>query len=365
MSILLIGDTQIANHKAMGGPVVEGLNRRCREILDGLDDLVANAVRDDGVDTVIQVGDFFDIAKPSAALYDAVIKLLKKHPVTWHILAGNHDIASYDAPTALAPLGHIENVNVYEKPTLVKIKDLNFMMVPYTGPYCQKAIESATLLVDELVERGEIVENKGIQLFWCVHYGYGLNPHGRPDMFTEDYTPHKNIPQRWFFGHEHGSRSFNYTLGSLYRSLGSFCDFDFGEGCSVSHVSVVLSTKQRFTAIELPPYGPLFWNAEEENEADLISRVFALLEAPHINALYIRVSSKVAHVAEKLKQAKLITDYAILPEALRLPEAREESVEQTSCWESIAVEFAESDIPEEIAEKVYALCDRVINEEKS
>ena len=365
MSILLIGDTQIANHKAMGGPVVEGLNRRCREILDGLDSLVRDAVRDHGVDTVIQVGDFFDIAKPSAALYDAVIRLLKRHPVKWHILAGNHDIASYDAPTALAPLGHIENVTVYEKPTLVEIDGKTFMMVPYTGPSCEQAIAAGKAILDEPGRLDGLSDaTKESLLYWCVHYGYGLNPHGRPDMFTEGYTPYQGIAQRWFFGHEHGSAAFNYSKGSLYRSLGSFCDFDFGEGSSVPHHAFLLADNNK--SRQLDPRGPVFKKMEESLSAQaLADRVLAEHDYWHeFNALYIRVNYKLAETAEKLKRAGLVTDYVILPEAVAVSQSNIESAEQQSCWESIAAEFSETDIPEELAEKVYALCDKVINEEK-
>jgi hypothetical protein len=61
MKILLIGDTQIANHKAMGGPVTGGLNLRCREILEALDYQIGYARQHYGIEAVVQVGDFFDL----------------------------------------------------------------------------------------------------------------------------------------------------------------------------------------------------------------------------------------------------------------------------------------------------------------
>jgi hypothetical protein len=91
MKILLIGDTQIANHKAMGGPMEGGLNLRCREILEALDYQIGYARQHFGIEAIIQVGDFFDLARPSAALYTAVIKLIKRHPVEWHYFGGEHE----------------------------------------------------------------------------------------------------------------------------------------------------------------------------------------------------------------------------------------------------------------------------------
>ena len=65
MKVMILGDTQIANHKAMGGPVVNGLNRRCREILDAIDMAIVAAKYTYGIQAVVQVGDFFDLARPS------------------------------------------------------------------------------------------------------------------------------------------------------------------------------------------------------------------------------------------------------------------------------------------------------------
>lgn len=141
--ILVLGDTHIGNLKAFGGPIREGLNERCRLTLRTLDRALAGAVRR-GVKDVVQLGDLFDNARPSPAVVDATIRVLMRHPVRYWILAGNHDRASFDAPSAVSVLAHLDGVRVFEDLEQVNIGHLRCTMVPYTARTAAEAMDQAS-----------------------------------------------------------------------------------------------------------------------------------------------------------------------------------------------------------------------------
>jgi hypothetical protein len=358
MKILLIGDTQIANHKAMGGPMEGGLNLRCREILEALDYQIGYARQHFGIEAIIQVGDFFDLARPSAALYTAVIKLIKRHPVEWHILAGNHDIASYDAPTAISPLKYLANVHVYEKPTAVVIGDVLWSMVPYTGPSCEDAIRAAR---EELGQRSP--------RFCVCHYGLVNNATvPRTDLFQLSYD--KVAPsgpfQSWFFGHEHGSLARKIREWRSYRSLGSFCDYDFGSGCEILHHSLVVDTQAADITCCTPFWTPIPMFADlttAPNDLYFDDGVFCRLE--YASALYARVRPEHAERADFFRKAGMLRDFAVLPaDAIAVPHAAA-TQEESSYMECVAGELVNNNLEPEQLAAVWELCDQFMQEASS
>lgn len=359
MKILLIGDTQIANHKAMGGPVEGGLNLRCREILEALDYHIGCARQHFGIEAIIQVGDFFDLARPSAALYTAVIELIKRHPVEWHILAGNHDIASYDAPTAISPLKHLANVHVYEKPTAVVIGDVLWSMVPYTGPSCEDAVRVAH---EELGQRSP--------RFWACHYGLVNNAAvPRTDLFQLSYD--KIAPggpfQSWFFGHEHGSLARKFGDWRNYRSLGSFCDYDFGSGCEIPHSSLVVDTQAAAVSCCSPFRTPIPMFADlttMPNDLYFDDDVF-FWRLEYASALYARVRPEHAERADFFRRAGILRDFAVLPaDAIATPHTAD-TQEESSYMECIADELTNNNLEPEQLAAVWELCDQFMQEASS
>lgn len=355
MKILLIGDTQIANHKAMGGPVTGGLNLRCREILEALDCQIGYARQHYGIEAVVQVGDFFDLARPSAALYTAVIELIKRHPVEWHILAGNHDIASYDAPTAISPLAHLANVHIYEKPTAAMLGGALWSMVPYTGPSCEDAILAAR---EELGQR--------FPRFWVCHYGLVFNAAvPRSDLFQISYdeiTPGGPF-QSWFFGHEHGSLARKFRDWRSYRSVGSFCDYDFGSGCEILHSSLVIDTQASdvscCTHFRTPV--PMFADLSKmENDLYFDDGIFWRLG--HASAIYARVRPEQAERADFFRRAGLLRDFAIRPQDT--PEVVKEAVPtaEGSYLDCVMDELTADNLEPEQLAAVWTLCDQFMQE---
>lgn len=356
MRVLCLGDTQIANHKAMGGPVIAGLNRRCREILQAIDMAVTAAKNTYDIKAVVQVGDFFDIARPSPALYMAVIELICKHDdVMWHIMAGNHDIASYDSPTAIAPLATLPNVRIYEKPTITLIGEKVWQMIPYTGPECATAIKQA--LEDPVLARN----------VFCVHYAYTGKGPQRPDTFSCAFIPEETIKNSatWLFGHEHGSAHATVHRTSSFRSLGSFCDFDFGSGCSIYHRCAIYDTEDRFSISALERiWGPTFADMSDTpfENSTCINEL-----AKGATPLYLRVSPASAEQAEMLKRARIIADYTVHTPSTTPVTLGDASAAQVilggpegSYTQAVAQELDESSYGPEDQAEIWDLCSRMM-----
>jgi hypothetical protein len=115
MRIAWVADVHLANHKIYGGPVVAGLNARCRMVLDSLRaayDIAAKAL----CKALIVNGDLFDTAKPSPQLIAAVQEVIKGGGLPTFIMLGNHDMESAaDGDHALGPLAPV--ATLITKPT--------------------------------------------------------------------------------------------------------------------------------------------------------------------------------------------------------------------------------------------------------
>lgn len=114
MLIATVADIHAGNHAIMGGPAVNGLNERCRKVVAVLA-AAAKFAKSKGARLVIE-GDVFDTARPSPQLVRAVMDAISSTDTD--VIPGNHDRVT-DAPGdhALAPLGRMLNVCVYDTPT--------------------------------------------------------------------------------------------------------------------------------------------------------------------------------------------------------------------------------------------------------
>jgi len=217
MTTLVLGDLHVWNHKAFGGPVVGGLNRRCRDILQSVYQIVEYAKHHHGVTHVVQLGDFFDGPKPSPQVLNAALDMIAATKVEWHIIAGNHDIASYEAPSALAPMNHAGNICTYDTAQFAQIDGQRWLMVPYSGPNALEALK--------VLEKLSVYSTYNL----AVHYGFVSAP-SRPDCVTPgDMSKlvgmHNRGTIKAFFGHEHDST----TTTSWGVSCGSLLPLNFSD----------------------------------------------------------------------------------------------------------------------------------------
>ena len=125
-----LADVHLGNHKAMGGPVDVGMNRRCREGLDVFRRAVALA-DELGCAAGVVLGDLFDYWRPEPQLIDAVRVVLKKARARWYLLVGNHDqVSGRRGDHALAPLRGV--ATVVDRPALIRVGgQVELALVPF------------------------------------------------------------------------------------------------------------------------------------------------------------------------------------------------------------------------------------------
>lgn len=130
-----VADVHVGNHQSLGGRYTAGLNERCSMVLRALEDAVAAAIHDECAHFVI-AGDLFDTVRPSPQMLAGVMAILREFPGQVHALLGNHDMVSTELrDNALAPLGELPNVRVWERPGMFAVGQHRVVMVPFQpGP---------------------------------------------------------------------------------------------------------------------------------------------------------------------------------------------------------------------------------------
>ena len=289
MAILVLGDTHIGNHIQFGGETVEGLNRRCKEIINAIRLTVEEAKRDHGVTDVLQIGDFFDNARPNFAVLCAAMELIKSSGLRWHIIAGNHDRAGFNAPCSISPLGELPNVWTYEKVARTEICGIPFVMVPYIGSDSAVALSQAQKRIDEIGSTDTIIP---------CHYGFVEYPSRSDHAKRSDLVSYKNTT--YLFGHEHCSRTELDILNSNGRkaraiSVGSFAGVSFHDSAD-SYRSFIISKKSgRICTAEFHNrHAPIFVTADDAR---------TVLEFRHSNPeapLYVRGVRGVENAAREV-----------------------------------------------------------------
>lgn len=296
MSTLVLGDTHVFNHKFCGGPLVGGLNRRCRDILQSIYQIVDYCKVRHGVTHVVQLGDFFDGPKPSPQVLNAALDMIAATQVEWHIIAGNHDVASFDAPSALAPMNHVGNICTYDKPTLTSIRGQDWLMVPYTGPNAQEAIQRALQQAPSTFRA-------------AIHYGLVASDPRQDCVTLGSFGAMLNRAQSVlaYFGHEHDSVVGN---GSAV-SCGSLLPLNFSD---VDKVPRVYAKDQRVPI----PQGmyPQFVDLRGFPMSNPLYVLRWLAEAKYLNdfAVYARVNPGDEEKAKALVDAGVISGYQVYRE---------------------------------------------------
>lgn len=130
-TIAIVADVHVGNHQRMGGPMVAGVNTRCREVVAVLAE--ASRIAAESASALVILGDLFDTARPSPQVVRATMDALADGPPTF-IALGNHDMAS-GAPGdhALGPLAALRNVHLVATPTRVDAGKAGLWVVPFTA----------------------------------------------------------------------------------------------------------------------------------------------------------------------------------------------------------------------------------------
>lgn len=129
----LIADVHLGNPRRHGGPLVSGINRRCRQALDVLKRAVELA-NNQGCQALVVLGDLFDATNPPQQVVAATQGILSLAKMPIYLLLGNHDQVSMDpGDHALGPLGPV--AQVVSEPTAVVEGGVELLLVPFRpGP---------------------------------------------------------------------------------------------------------------------------------------------------------------------------------------------------------------------------------------
>jgi hypothetical protein len=121
VKLACVADVHLGNHRRFGGSLEVGMNKRCRAVLDGLEDALDLAVRERCAAFFI-AGDLFDYVRPEAQLVAAAQGAFARaqsasgDKMRVVLLRGNHECVSAAAGDhALGPLRPV--VEVVERPT--------------------------------------------------------------------------------------------------------------------------------------------------------------------------------------------------------------------------------------------------------
>ena len=284
--ILILGDTHIHNHQAMGGPVIDGINSRCRDIVRSILTVVAR----EKPDAVVQLGDFFDVAKPPPAVIDLAMQMIGQTNVPWYILAGNHDVGTLGTPTAIRPLSHLPKVTIFEEPTRFGLFGIECLAIPYCSLSAKEALSKAW------------EDNGGVPALFFAHYGLANGSHSGPDYI--DLQP---IGCYAFHGHEHTGYTTNYGVST---NIGSFVELRFGNECDPIATQTIEIKGNAQLRSSGDYTGPIFVT-EGANQYSM-QDILHLAAVKKATSVYLRVGPDRVTFAQELKSLGVIQDYAVL-----------------------------------------------------
>jgi hypothetical protein len=265
----------------MGGPVVDGINSRCRDIVRS----ILTVVQEEKPDSIVQLGDFFDVAKPPPAVLDLAMRMIRKTEVPWYILAGNHDISTIGAPTAIRPLSHLPNVRIFEEPEFFELHGKKCLAVPY-----------CSLSAKDAVNRAFTLDKTTLPDYAFLHYGLAFESHMGPDYI--DLGIARDRPMMMclaFHGHDHCGY---WDEDNLNVNVGSFAELRFGE-LELTDSCYLLYTEEpeRNSRQRIKPIGPMFL---DDNSID-INRLLFLIANSKATSVYLRVKPDRVSFAQELK----------------------------------------------------------------
>lgn len=122
----LSADFHCANHRVLGGPVVAGVNLRCR-LIGETARRAFQVAADDGCDYFAILGDIFDNGKPSPEVIGVMADAIAASPIPVYVIPGNHDCSSDEVGNhALAALRKVKNCRVVDEPLFLQSDGIIF-----------------------------------------------------------------------------------------------------------------------------------------------------------------------------------------------------------------------------------------------
>lgn len=350
MSTLFLGDLHLGNHKWEGGELINGVNRRCRELLTAMRAAVDDAMAlSPDLSAVVQVGDFFDQSRPDPAVVHAALELMRSYPnLDWHLMVGNHDLRAFGAPSALAPLGHVPGIFVYDQPTQIELSGLHYCLIPYISHSAKDALEMSR----SVAHHADVL---------VLHYGV-VSEASRPDQISKQdisfYCVEQASRNPWIIsGHEHGERTAEDSgLRAHYQcvGLGSFADLDWSASrFGLPHAAIL---RLDGTLRCVPVNGPHFTKSNLIDKRQFLNMALN----SHGRGQYIEVPAERAEYAKVLQSTGLIQGWRVAPE--KRAEAEQAPATERMGFGDLESPIAEvldsrgEDLSDETTHRVWSRC---------
>ena len=250
-------DYHCANHRVLGGPVVAGVNLRCRLIGETARRSFQIAA-DDGCDYFAILGDIFDNGKPSPEVIGVMADAIAASPIPVYVIPGNHDCSSDEVGNhALAALRKVKNCRVVDEPLFLQSDGIIFAPfsprppVEYFTELLEKAGKGCWSLLGHVgivgPETSEFLTNGRniITVEQIFEIGKASAPKGRDLRVLASGDFHQHVIHEGFIG------AVNIV------QVGALCQANFGDPPEVGRVCVLDTEGPGITEILTVP-GPRF-----------------------------------------------------------------------------------------------------------
>jgi hypothetical protein len=240
----LTADLHTQNHRILGGPIVGGVNLRCRLIGEA----AARAFRlaaDDGCDYFAVLGDIFDNGKPSPEVIGVMASAIASSPIPVYLIPGNHDCSS-DEPGnhALAALREVKNCRVCDEPTYLED---GVILAPYSPrppvEYFRDILAKATPGEKYILGHCGII-GQSTPIFLRDSKG-AISVEQINDISAEFYGAHHStenaVNLRGFYSGDYHMHAIHGGLLDVVNivQVGALCQADFGDPPEVGKLCVL------------------------------------------------------------------------------------------------------------------------------
>ena len=301
--MLFCADLHVGNHRRAGGPIVGGMNTRCRETIEVLDRAVDLAIQKS--EPLIVAGDIFDSSKPNPQQVAAVQRSLVKArqaKVLIILLAGNHDqYSDGQFDNALAPLQH--HAMVVSTPTVHTVRDTDLVLLPARSG---AAVEWLLPTLEELLGQRRATRPR-ILVLHC-----GIETKETPPWLK---GAHDSVPVSLLLNHAMLRHSIEQTFAGNWHEYGRWHQ----RGASVTQCGALCPTgwdnsgldpygrvcRDDGTSITIP--GPRFVSIwREQVNAAMADMLQAMRHDQH--HVYVRAVVPIAQMATAAKRAAELSD---------------------------------------------------------
>lgn len=287
-----LADIHLGNHQVLHGPIVAGLNRRCRLTLQCLRCAVERA-NDERCSHLIIAGDLFDDDCPSPQLIAAAIDVLREFSGKVIIMLGNHDQSSTQVDDhALAPLSRA-GFTVITTPAVEYLESgaLPLLLIPF---------RPVALMAGYLVEtRESFPRDMGLSAL--------IGHCGIYDQTFPDYLKGKSavsievvetLAEKYqiatsMFGDYHTHKRWRRGARETIQ-IGALCPADFGNKAPFGGLLVLDTETNEVVQHEIP--GPRFvnmtWTGRGEEPLDIED------DWPNGHQVHVRVRAKPQQIAK-------------------------------------------------------------------